>query len=239
MSTLKIISPVDGSVYAERPLAGAEAVRRALKRTHAAQRHWRHMPVGERCRIGTAFVDAMVADGARVAELLAWQMGRPIRYGAGEVRGFEERARYMIAVAPEMLADIDAGPKEGFKRTIRREPLGVVLNLPAWNFPYMTALNAVLPALLAGNAVVMKHSSQTALVAEHFADCFAAAALPESVFQAVHMSHEVTAEAIRSGLVGQVGFTGSTAGGRAIMAAVAGAPNFPATCQEQGGKDPA
>ena len=189
--------------------------------------------------MATAFTDAMVADKARVSELLAWQMGRPIRYGPGEVRGFEERARYMIAVAPEMLADIDVGPKEGFKRFIRREPLGVVLNLPAWNFPYMTALNAVLPAILAGNTVVMKHSSQTALIAEHFADCFEKANLPNDVFQVLHMSHEATEKAIRSGLVDQVGFTGSTAGGHAIMAAVAGATNFPHSCLELGGKDPA
>jgi acyl-CoA reductase-like NAD-dependent aldehyde dehydrogenase len=237
--TLRIISPVDGSVYAERPLADDRAVRWTLERAKMAQRHWRHVPVADRCRIGAAFVDAMVADKARVGELLAWQMGRPIRYGAGEVRGFEERARYMIAVAPEMLADVDVGPKEGFKRYIRREPLGVVLNLPAWNFPYMTALNAVLPAILAGNTVVMKHSSQTALVAEHFADCFKSASLPKDVFQFVHMSHEATERAINSGLVDQIGFTGSTAGGRAIMAAVAAAPNFPATCLELGGKDPA
>jgi acyl-CoA reductase-like NAD-dependent aldehyde dehydrogenase len=236
---LKIISPVDGSVYAERPLADAAAVRATLERAKKAQREWRNVPVGERCRIGTAFVDAMVADTARVSELLTWQMGRPIRYGGGEVRGFEERARYMIAVAPETLADIEVGPKAGFTRFIRREPLGVVLNLPAWNFPYMTALNAVLPAILAGNAVVMKHSSQTALVAEHFADCFKKANLPKDVFQFVHMSHETTEGAIRSGLVDQVGFTGSTDGGRVIMAAVAAAPNFPHSCLELGGKDPA
>jgi acyl-CoA reductase-like NAD-dependent aldehyde dehydrogenase len=237
--TLKIISPVDGSVYAERALADDAAARGTLERAHKAQRDWRHVALAERCRIGTAFVDAMVADKARVAELLAWQMGRPIRYGPGEVRGFEERARYMIAAAPDSLADIDVGPKEGFKRYIRREPLGVVLNLPAWNFPYMTALNAVLPAILAGNAVVMKHSSQTALVAEHFADCFAKAGLPTDGFQVLHMSHETTDRAIRSGLVDHVGFTGSTAGGRMIVAAVAGASNFPATCLELGGKDPA
>ncbi len=238
-ATLRIISPVDNSVYAERPLADDKTVHQTLERAQKAQLHWREVPVEDRARIGTAFVDAMVADKARVAELLAWQMGRPIRYGAGEVRGFEERARYMIAVAPAMLADIDVGPKEGFTRFIRREPLGVVLNLPAWNFPYMTALNAVLPAILAGNTVVMKHSSQTALVAEHFADCFAKAHLPKDVFQVLHMSHEATHKAISSGLVDQVGFTGSTAGGRMVMASVAAAPNFPATCLELGGKDPA
>ena len=237
--TLKIISPVDNSVYAERPLASDGEIRATLERARAAQRQWREVPVGDRCRIATAFTDAMVADKARVSELLAWQMGRPIRYGPGEVRGFEERARYMIEVAPATLEDIDPGLKEGFVRFIRREPLGVVLNLPAWNFPYMTALNAVLPAIIAGNTVVMKHSSQTALVAEHFADCFKKASLPKDVFQVLNMSHEATASAISSGLVDQVGFTGSTSGGRAVMAAVAAAPNFPATCLELGGKDPA
>ena len=237
--TLKIISPVDNSVYAERPLADDKEVLLVLMRGRAAQAKWREVPVVERVKIAAAFTDAMVADKARVAELLAWQMGRPIRYGAGEVRGFEERARYMIAIAGEALADIDPGPKEGFTRFIRREPLGLVLNLPAWNFPYMTALNAVLPAIIAGNTVVMKHSSQTALVAEHFADCFAKADLPRDVFQVLNMSHEATARAISSGLVDQVGFTGSTSGGRAVMAAVAAAPNFPATCLELGGKDPA
>lgn len=237
--TLRIISPIDGSLYAERPLADDAAIAATLERAREAQAEWRHVPVAERCRIATAFTDAMVADTDRVGELLAWQMGRPIRYGAGEVGGFEERARYMIEVAPQMLADIDVGPKAGFKRYIRREPLGIVLNLPAWNFPYMTALNAVLPAILAGNTVVMKHSSQTALTAEHFADCFARAGLPDEVFQVLHMSHDATARAIASGLVDQVGFTGSVAGGRAIMAAVAEAPNFPASCLELGGKDPA
>ena len=200
---------------------------------------------GARCRspsaakIATAFTDAMVADKARVAELLAWQMGRPIRYGPGEVRGFEERARYMIEIAPETLADIDVGPKEGFTRFIRREPLGVVLNLPAWNFPYMTALNAVLPAILAGNTVVMKHSSQTALVAEHFADCFAKGEPaegrvpgPSHVARGDRQGDPLRASSIRSA---------SPARPRA------GAPSwrrsrrrrtFPATCLELGGKDP-
>src|SRR4051812_17261585 len=96
---LRIISPVDGSVYAERSLANDAAVVATLERARKARRDWRHVPVADRCRIGTAFVDAMVADKERVSELLAWQMGRPIRYGPGEVRGFEERARTMIAVA--------------------------------------------------------------------------------------------------------------------------------------------
>jgi len=236
---LKIVTPVDGSLYAERPLASEAEVLQVLEAAKLAQREWRTSAIAERQAIAAAFVDAMVAEKDKVAELLAWQMGRPIRYGHGEMRGFEERARYMIEIAPETLSDIDVGPKEGFKRYIRREPLGVCLNLPAWNFPYMTALNAVLPAILAGNTVVMKHSSQTALVAEHFASAFAKGGLWANVFQFVNMSHETTDKVIRSGLVDQVGFTGSTAGGRHIMGSVAGATNFPATCLELGGKDPA
>jgi acyl-CoA reductase-like NAD-dependent aldehyde dehydrogenase len=237
--TLKIISPVDNSVFAERPLATGTEIAGTLARARAAQRAWREVPVAERCRIAAAFVDGMVADKVRVAELLAWQMGRPISQGQGEMRGFNERARHMIEIAPEVLADIQGPPLAGFEHFIRREPLGVVLNLPAWNYPYMTALNAVLPALIAGNTVVMKHSSQTALVAEHFAEMFARANLPKDVFQVLNMTHEDTAKAISSGLVDQVGFTGSTDGGRMIMAAVAAAENFPATCLELGGKDPA
>jgi acyl-CoA reductase-like NAD-dependent aldehyde dehydrogenase len=237
--TLKIISPVDGSVYAERPLADDKTIRDTLQRARAAQLHWREVPLADRIRIATAFTDAMVADKAKVTEQLAWQMGRPVRYGPGEMRGFEERARYMIKIAEATLADIDVGPKPNFTLFLRREPLGVVLNLPAWNYPYMTALNAVLPAIIAGNTVVMKHSSQTALVAEHIAESFKKANLPKDVFQVLNMSHEATHTAVSSGLVDQVGFTGSTAGGRAVMAAVAAAPNFPATCLELGGKDPA
>jgi len=237
--TLRIISPVDNSVYAERPLADDKTIMATLTRAHAVQRAWRSVPLAERLKIATAFTDAMVADTTRVAELLAWQMGRPISQGPNEMRGFNERARTMIEIAPEALADVDGPPLAGFEHYVHREPLGVVLNLPAWNYPYMTALNAVLPALIAGNTVVMKHSSQTALVAEHFAECFRKANLMEDAFQVLHMSHEATDKALRSGLVDQVGFTGSTAGGRNIMAAVAGATNFPATCLELGGKDPA
>jgi acyl-CoA reductase-like NAD-dependent aldehyde dehydrogenase len=238
-ATFKIISPVDNSVYAERPFSSAAEIQATLERAHAAQKMWRSVPLAERLKIASAFVDAMVADKVRVADLLAWQMGRPISQGQGEMRGFNERARHMIAIAEESLADVQGPPLPGFEHYVHREPLGVVLNLPAWNYPYMTALNAVLPALIAGNTVVMKHATQTALVAEHFAENFAKANLPKDVFQVLTMSHDDTTKAIQSGLVDQVGFTGSTDGGRKIMAAVAAAYNFPATCLELGGKDPA
>ena len=130
-----------------------------------------------------------------IAHELTWQMGRPIRYAPNEVNGTLERARHMIAIAPPALADIDAGPKENFTRFVRREPLGVVLTIAAWNYPYLIAVNSVVPALMAGNAVVLKHSAQTPLCAERFASALRKLVCRDGVFQALHLSHEDTESA--------------------------------------------
>jgi acyl-CoA reductase-like NAD-dependent aldehyde dehydrogenase len=164
-------------------------------------------------------------------------MGRPIRYAGNEVRGTLERARYMIDVAPEALADLDVGARAGFTRFIRREPLGVVFTVAAWNYPYLIAVNSVVPAIMAGNAVVLKHSAQTPLCAERFADCFREAGLPEGVFQVLHLSHEHTERVAKDARVAFVAFTGSVAGGHAIQRAVA--DRFIGTGLELGGCDPA
>src|SRR3954451_2541862 len=189
----RTITPVDGSVYAERRLATSEEVAGALERARKAQAGWRRRAVEERAASMSAFVDAFVARRDEIAAEITWQMGRPIRYTPGEVRGFEERARHMIAVAPQALADLDAGPKEGFRRFIRRAPLGVVLVIAPWNYPYLTAVNAVVPALIAGNAVVLKHSHQTPLCAERMEEPAKASVLPDGLLQAVHMSQARTA----------------------------------------------
>jgi acyl-CoA reductase-like NAD-dependent aldehyde dehydrogenase len=164
-------------------------------------------------------------------------MGRPVSQSPGEVRGFEERARHMVSIAPQALAQIDAGPKDNFRRFIRREPLGVVLVLAPWNYPYLTSVNSVVPALMAGNAVVLKHSNQTPLCAERFARAFHAAGLPPGVFQFVHCSHDQSDRMIASPLVDFVAFTGSVAGGHAVQKAAS--DRFIGTGLELGGKDPA
>jgi acyl-CoA reductase-like NAD-dependent aldehyde dehydrogenase len=235
--TQKTISPVDGRVYVERPLAADAQIGHALERARAAQAKWKRVPLAERAQIVTRFVDAFVADKQQIAEEISWQMGRPIGQSPGEVRGFEERARHMVAIAPEALSELDAGPKEGFRRFIRREPLGVVLVLAPWNYPYLTSVNSVVPAIMAGNAVVLKHSSQTPLCAERFAQAFDAAALPDGVFQFVHCTHEQSARMIASPLVDFVAFTGSVAGGHAVQEAASA--RFIGTGLELGGKDPA
>ncbi len=236
MATLKTISPVDGRVCAERALATAAEIDAILERARAAQRPWRATPLAERAVLLERFCGEFERRGAGIAEGLAWQMGRPIRFAPSEVRGTLERARYMIGAAAGALADFDAGPKPGFRRFIRREPLGVVFTVAAWNYPYLIAVNSVVPALMAGNAVVLKHSAQTPLAAEVFAECFAAAGLPAGVFQVLNASHADTERMIGDARVDFVAFTGSVAGGRAVQRAAA--ERFVGVGLELGGCDP-
>jgi acyl-CoA reductase-like NAD-dependent aldehyde dehydrogenase len=234
---LRTVSPVDGRIYVERPLAAEADIDRALDAAARAQRAWATVPLAERCELLACAVDAFVARGAEIASEITWQMGRPIRHAPGEILGFEERARYMLEVAATALAPIEPGEKSGFKRQIKRVPLGVVAVVAPWNYPYLTAVNAVLPALIAGNAIVLKHSHQTPLCAERFLEAFAAAALPAGVFQYLHLSHDDTARLMGDPRVASVCFTGSVAGGRAVVGATSA--GFATAGLELGGKDPA
>jgi acyl-CoA reductase-like NAD-dependent aldehyde dehydrogenase len=235
-SSLQTISPVDGRVFVERPLAGPAEVDRILAVARAAQRRWREVPVAERAAILSRFCDAFESNRDAIATELAWQMGRPIRYAPNEVRGTLERARYMISIAEDALADVDAGPKPDFRRFVRREPLGVVFTVAAWNYPYLIAVNSVVPALMAGNAVVLKHSAQTPLCAERFAQALAAAGLPQGLFAVLHADHATTEKVMQDPRVDFVAFTGSVAGGHAVQRAVSG--RFIGTGLELGGCDP-
>ncbi len=234
---LQTITPVDGSVYIERAVATPAEIEHALSSAQAAQRGWKALTVAERAAYCTRLVDAFVADKERISIELAWQMGRPIRYAPNEVHGFEERARYMIAVAERSLTDIQIEPKAGFNRFIRREALGVVLVLAPWNYPYLTSVNSIVPALMAGNTVILKHSSQTPLCSERLADACAAAGFPAGTFQFLHVSHADTAKMIDDSRIDFVAFTGSVAGGHAVQQAASA--RFIGTGMELGGKDPA
>jgi acyl-CoA reductase-like NAD-dependent aldehyde dehydrogenase len=233
----KTISPVDGSLYCERALARSDEINAVLGRAAHAQRAWRNVPVAERAAICSRFCDQFAAHRDAFALELTWQMGRPIRYAASEVNGTLDRARYMISIAAEALADVDPAPRDGFARFVRREPLGVVFTVAAWNYPYLIAVNSVIPAIMAGNAVILKHSAQTPLCAERFAECLRAAGLPEGIFQFLHLSHEDTEKIVADPRVDFVAFTGSVEGGHAIQRAAAA--RFVGTGLELGGCDPA
>lgn len=237
MNSIRLISPVDGSLYAERPYASSSQLEQALSGAREAQRVWRELSIEQRAGYCLKAVEAMLAMADEIPSELAWQMGRPVRYGAGELRGFEERARYMISIAARALADVVPLPKDGFRRYVRREPLGTVLVIAPWNYPYLTAVNAIIPALMAGNAVLLKHASQTLLVGERFALAFERAGLPHGLFRNLVLDHGQTATLIASGHVQQVNFTGSVEGGRLMESAAAG--HFIGVGLELGGKDPA
>lgn len=234
---VQLVSPVDGLVYVERRHASADEIAKALDAASAAQMEWKRVSLSDRAALCGAVVDAMLSMREEIVPELAWQMGRPIRFGGGELRGFEERARHMISIAPEALAAIDPGPKAGFKRMIKREPLGTVLVIAPWNYPYLTAVNSIIPAVMAGNSVILKHATQTLLVGERFAEAFRRAGAPAGLFQNLLMDHEQAAQVIGSGRVQQVNFTGSVRGGQAMEAAAAG--HFLGLGLELGGKDPA
>jgi acyl-CoA reductase-like NAD-dependent aldehyde dehydrogenase len=237
MPSFRTISPVDGRPYVERAYATQDQIAAALRQAATAHAEWRRVPIAERARLLGKAVDAFVANKDKIAEEISWQMGRPIRHSPGEVRGFEERARYMIGIAEQALADLPVGEKAGFTRFIRHEPLGVVFTIAPWNYPYLTAVNSIVPALMAGNSVILKHSHQTPLCAERFAEAFAAAGLPTGVFQYLHLTHADTEKMIQAKEVTFVAFTGSVAGGAAIERAASG--RFIGVGLELGGKDPA
>ncbi|MDH3636206.1 MAG: aldehyde dehydrogenase family protein [Gammaproteobacteria bacterium] len=237
MTTIQCISPVDGSVYVERQTASSEEIQQTLSAAVNAQKKWKNAPIVERQALCGKAVDAFVAHRTDIAEEITWQMGRPISQAPGEVGGFEERARYMIEIAKSALADVKPVGKDGFTRYIKREPLGVVFVVAPWNFPYLTSVNAIIPALLAGNAVVLKHSAQTPLCAERLQQAFSEAGLPQGVFQYLHLTHDDTEHVIQSPEINFVAFTGSVAGGEMVERAAVG--RFIGAGLELGGKDPA
>lgn len=237
MATIQCISPVDGSVYVERQTASAKEIQQVLDAAVAAQKKWKNTPLAKRQALCTKAVDAFVAHKAEIAEELTWQMGRPISQAPGEVAGFEERARHMIEIADTALADLKPEAKDGFTRYIKREPLGVVFVVAPWNFPYLTSVNAIMPAILAGNAVVLKHSAQTPLCAERLHQAFTEAGFPDGVFQYLHLTHADTEVVIQSPQINFVAFTGSVPGGEMVERAAVG--RFIGVGLELGGKDPA
>ncbi|MEM9576698.1 MAG: aldehyde dehydrogenase family protein [Pseudomonadota bacterium] len=233
--TIKCISPIDGSLYAERAVLSAQEAQAAVARANSAQGEWASRSLQDRIRLVLDGVARIGAMNDEIVPELAHQMGRPIRYG-GELGGFEERASYMAGIAGDALSDILIEDSDSFRRFIRRVPQGVVLVVAPWNYPYMTAINTVAPALIAGNAVMLKHASQTPLVGERLAQAFHAAGIPEDVFQNVFLDHQTTSDMIAARSFDFVNFTGSVGGGRAIERAAAG--TFTGIGLELGGKDP-
>ena len=232
----RLISPIDGSVYAERACLDLAQVQAVVSNARQAQIGWAALTIAERASYCSAALAALAAMNDELVPEIAWQMGRPVRYG-GENGGVQERGQYMINIAEEALKPLVPEEKDGFRRYVKHVPLGVVMVIAPWNYPYLTAVNTIIPALMAGNVVILKHATQTLLAGERFAKAFEIAGLPKSVFSNVMLGHATTEALLASGTVDHVNFTGSVGGGRAIEKAAAGA--FMTVGLELGGKDPA
>jgi len=235
--TFSVISPIDGKVYVERPYASQKDIAEVLRSSQAAQLLWQAIPIAQRAEFCLGLVDALLAQQEQCSEELSWQMGRPIRYGQGELNGFAERARYMVSVAEESLLDKNFTDQEGSLRFIRRIPVGVVLAMVPWNYPYLTAVNVLIPALMAGNSVILKPSSQTPLTAERLIEAANSAGLPPELFQYCYLDHDAANKILTATEISYVSFTGSTTAGRNIEKCIAG--RFIDAGLELGGKDPA
>ncbi len=235
MTMIRCVSPVDGSVYAERPALSLDEAKAVVARARKAQKTWAKRPLDERIALVLKGVARLNEMGDEVVTELAWQMGRPVKYG-GEFKGFNERSNYMASIANEALAPLVIEDSAAFKRSIAHEPHGVVFVIAPWNYPYMTAINSVAPALIAGNAVILKHASQTLLTGERLARAFHEAGVPEEVFANVFLDHETSSRLIADKQFDFINFTGSVAGGQAIERAAAG--TFTGIGLELGGKDP-
>ena len=235
MKTVSLISPIDGSEYLSRDVLSRDAAFQAAEKARTAQESWAKRPLRERIDLVLKANEIVGQSTDQMAKELAHQMGRPIRYG-GEYGGFNERVRYMEEVAEECLSPDVIEDSDAFLRQIKRVPWGVVLVVAPWNYPYMTAINTIAPALIAGNTVILKHASQTLQVGDRLAEAFHQAGVPEDVFQNIVIDHETTNALIGERAVDFVNFTGSVGGGQAMEQAAAG--TFIPVSTELGGKDP-
>jgi len=233
--TIDLISPIDGSVYLTREVLTQDAAFAAAARARAAQGPWTARPLEDRIALVMKANEIVGHATDRMTTELAHQMGRPVRYG-GEYGGFNERVTYMAGIAADSLAPMMVEDSDAFRRMIKRIPWGTVLVIAPWNYPYMTAINTIAPALIAGNTVILKHASQTLQVGERLAEAFHAAGVPPDVMQNLVLDHDTTSALIGHRAVDFVNFTGSVTGGQAIERAAAG--TFIPVSTELGGKDP-
>ncbi|MEE9373288.1 MAG: aldehyde dehydrogenase family protein [Saprospiraceae bacterium] len=235
---IQTISPIDNSIYLEREIARDYQLENALNAAAEIRRKWKEVSISERAVFCRKAIEYFLNNVDDIAEEITWQIGRPIRFTPFEIsNGLKERAEYMIDIAEDALRDVQIAGIEGFKKYIKREPLGTVFVLAPWNYPYLTSVNAIIPALMSGNTVILKHAKQTPLCAERYAAAFEYAGLPKGVFQYLHLNHSQVASIIKDKRINYVAFTGSVAGGSAVQQAMSS--RFINAGLELGGKDPA
>ena len=237
MGIQKTITPIDNSVYLERPLSTQNEIDDVIENSKKSFQSWKSTSIDDRIKIINKFIDNLIALKPEISKEICWQIGRPISQCGNELRGFEERSRHMVEIAKESLRDIPATKNDEFDNYIYKSPLGVIFVMAPWNYPIITATNTIVPALLAGNTIVIKHSSQTPRCAELISQAFDNTGLPEGVFQFVHTDHQACEKIIADPRIAHVVFTGSVRGGQEVKKYIG--TRFINVGLELGGKDPA
>lgn len=235
MTAHTLDNPYTGETFTV-PVTDEATLDRTLEAARKASRALASMSVDERIALCDRALAKMEARTDEIAADITRSMGKPLAQAKGEVGGMAGRWRHMQSIAKEALADVVL-PKEGFDRRIVKTPLGVVLDLPAWNYPLLTAVNAIVPAVLAGNAVIVKHAPRTPGCGAHFARAFAEAGAPEGTVGAVFFDYARTEKLVADPRIDHVLFTGSVHGGHRIQAAAR--ERFLHVGLELGGNDPA
>ena len=233
---LDVLNPFDQSVVCSLDYDEGAALEAKIAAAHSAAERWRQVPLDERIEQVRQGLERFRAHSERIAADVSRQMGKPIAQAHGEVNTVFARADHMLEIAPQTLSPETLPPVDDLHRRIEHAPLGVVFNLAAWNYPLIIPVNVIVPALAAGNTVLLKHSAKTPLCGQAFEEAFGELEVPGLVTNLV-LTHEATAGVIADPRVNHLSFTGSVEGGRAVYRQAA--ERFIDVGLELGGKDPA
>lgn len=253
---IRTVSPSTGRLIFEHDGTTVEQARLVAGRARAAFKTYQKTSLDQRKSIVVKALDYVATQQERLSQELSQQMGRPITFANVEIDTMRKRAEYLLDIASEALENLPGRQEDGFQRWISKEAVGPVLIVSAWNvstpdpslsieftniisqYPWIITVNTLIPALLAGNSVILKPSPQTPLVADAFQEAFNAAGLPPDVLQVLHSgSLETLKQVARLAEIKQISFTGSTAGGLELRQATA--DRIVPLNLELGGNDPA
>lgn len=230
------IDPSTGKLLAEHEAHSPAGVEELLATAHAAYSDWRLRPLAERTAALLALAAVMERDIEALALLVTSEMGKPLAQARAEVTKCGDGLRYYATNAEHFLAPKNVPELSGLSNTVRYDPIGTVLAVMPWNFPYWQPMRLIAPAVAAGNTVIVKSAPNTMGVGEALVAAAAEAGLPRGIVQTLRAEPDVIAGVIADPRIQGVSFTGSTRGGRAV-AAIAGA-NGKRTVLELGGSDP-
>jgi acyl-CoA reductase-like NAD-dependent aldehyde dehydrogenase len=237
MKKLKVVDPANGSVVATLPSDDAKSVKAKYERARSAQPAWARTPLKKRLAAIAKFRSLVIAETEKLARVLTSEVGKPIAQARNELKGVIPRLDFFLAETARTLKTENVSPARGaaMEERISHEPLGVIANISAWNYPWFVGSNVFVPALLAGNAVLYKPSEFASLTGNEIARLLHEAGIPDDVFIPIVGAGDTGAALLKQPVDG-VFFTGSVGTGKKIAQAVAG--RMIKLQLELGGKDP-